>query len=108
MSLPHITEHEMDSGRKAGYYAAILDGTNDHGLWSLSKLKQFVSFFLISAGSDFTFTPKMHKVIFLFTLHFMSVWLFEVSERTKSHSCIARTWHVTNWSTHIFKGNSAL
>ena len=85
MSLPHITEHEMDSGRRAGYYAAILDGTNDHGLWSPSKLKQFAGFFLISAGSDFTFTPKIHKVIFLFTLHFMSVWLFEVTIAYSDH-----------------------
>ena len=30
-SSPHIIKRETDSGRKAGYYAAIL---SDHGLWS--------------------------------------------------------------------------
>ena len=61
-SSPHITKRETDSGRKAGYYVAILSGKNDRSLWSVSTAEQFVSFFLTSAGSDFTFTPRMHKV----------------------------------------------
>ena len=41
----------MDSGQKSGYYAAILSGKNDHGLWSLSTVEQFASSFLTSAIS---------------------------------------------------------
>ena len=29
----------MDSAQKSGYYAAILSGKEDHGLWSLSTAK---------------------------------------------------------------------
>ena len=34
MSSPHVTKCEMDSGRKSGYYAAILSGKNDRGVKS--------------------------------------------------------------------------
>ena len=61
-SSPHVTKRETDGGRKFGYYATITSGKNDRGLWSLSTAEQFVSSFLTSAGSDFTFTPRMHKV----------------------------------------------
>ena len=33
----------MDSGQKSGYYAAILSGREDRGLWSVSTAKQFAS-----------------------------------------------------------------
>ena len=62
VSSPHITKREMDSGWKAEYYVAVLSGKNDCGLWSLSTAEQFANSFLTSAGSDFTFTPRMHKV----------------------------------------------
>ena len=62
MSSPHIMKHEIDSGRKTEYYVAILSGKNGRGLWSLSTAEQFANSFLTSAGSDFTFTPRMHKV----------------------------------------------
>ena len=61
-SSPHVTKHKTDGGWKSGYYAIILSGQNDHSLWSLSTAEQFVSSFLTSAESDFTFTPRMHKV----------------------------------------------
>ena len=61
-SSPHVTKREMASGQKVRYYAAILSGKNDYSLWSVSTAEQFVSSFLTSAGSDFTFTPTMHKV----------------------------------------------
>ena len=35
----HITKREMDGGQKSRYYAAILSGKNDCGLWSLSSLR---------------------------------------------------------------------
>ena len=35
-SSPHVTKREMDGGQKSRYYAAILSGKNDRGLWSLS------------------------------------------------------------------------
>jgi len=38
-AIPHVTKRKMDSGRKSGYYAAILS----HGLWSVSTAKQFAS-----------------------------------------------------------------
>ena len=60
--ITHVTKRETDGGRKSGYYATILSGKNDHGLQSLSTVEQFASSFLTSAGSDFTFTPRMHKV----------------------------------------------
>ena len=62
MSIPHVTKCETDSGQKSGYYAAILSGKNDGGLWSVSAAEQFASSLLTSAKSDFTFTPRMHKV----------------------------------------------
>ena len=52
-SSPRVTKREMDSGQKARYYAAILSGKNDSGLWSVSTVEQFVSSFLTSAGSEF-------------------------------------------------------
>ena len=60
--ITHITKRETDGGRKFGYYAAILSGKNDRGLLSLSTTEHFASSFLTSAGSDFTFTSRMHKV----------------------------------------------
>ena len=35
-AIPNVTKHKTDSGRKSGYYAPILSGKEDHGLWSLS------------------------------------------------------------------------
>ena len=61
-SSPHVAERETDSGWKSGYYAAILSGKTDHGIWSLSTVEKFVSSFLTSAESDFTFIPRMCKV----------------------------------------------
>ena len=52
MSSPHITKCETDSGWKSRYYAIIFSGKNDHGLWSLSTVEQFLSSFLTTAGSD--------------------------------------------------------
>ena len=46
----------MDSGQKSRYYAAILSGKNYHSIWSVSTAEQFVSSFLTSAESEFTFT----------------------------------------------------
>ena len=57
MQLLHITKHETDSGWNVGYYVVILSGKNDCSLWSVKY-----GSFLTSAGSDFTFTPRMHKV----------------------------------------------
>ena len=51
--ITQITKRETDGGRKFGYYAAILSGKNGRSLRSLSTP---------SAGSDFTFTPRMHKI----------------------------------------------
>ena len=62
MSSPRVTKHKTDSGRKLAYYATILSGKNDRGLWSLSTVEQFASSFLTSTGSDFMFTPRMHKI----------------------------------------------
>ena len=61
-SSPYVTKRETDSGWKARYYAAILSGKNDRGQWSGSTTEQFASSFLTSTRSDFTFTPRMHKV----------------------------------------------
>ena len=58
-SSPRVTKRDTDSERKPAYYAAILSGKNDRGLWNLD---QFVSSFLTSAESDFTFTHRMHKI----------------------------------------------
>ena len=60
--ITQITERETDGGRKFGYYAAILSGKNGRGLRSLSTAEHFASSRLTSAGSDFTFTPRMHKI----------------------------------------------
>ena len=60
-SSPHVTERETVGERKSGYYAAILSGKNDRGLRSLSTAEQFASSFLTSAGSDFTFAPRVRK-----------------------------------------------
>ena len=35
-AILHITKCEMDSGQKAGYYATILSGKNDHSLRGVS------------------------------------------------------------------------
>ena len=40
-AIPNITKHKMDSGRKSGYYTAILSGKEDHGLWRLCTAKHF-------------------------------------------------------------------
>ena len=56
---------ETDSGRKVRYYAATLSGKEDCGPWSVGTVEQFASSFLTSARSDFTFTPGMHKVLFV-------------------------------------------
>ena len=61
-SSPYVSKCETNSGRKAGYYTAILSRKNGHGIWSVSTAKQFASSFLTSTGSDFIFTPRMHKV----------------------------------------------
>ena len=53
----------MDGGQKSRYYAAILSGKNDRGLWSLSTVELFVSSFLTSPGSDFIFIPRMRKAL---------------------------------------------
>ena len=31
-AIPHVTKRETDSGRKSGYYAAILSGKEDRGI----------------------------------------------------------------------------
>ena len=40
-AIPHVTKREMDSGRKSGYYAAILSGKEDRSIWHLSTAKHF-------------------------------------------------------------------
>ena len=60
--ITQITKRETDSGRKFGYYAAILSGKNGRGLRSLSTAEHLASSFLTSAGNDFVFTPRMHKI----------------------------------------------
>ena len=57
MSLPHI-KRETDGGQKSGYYAAILSGKNDSGLWSLSTAEQFASSFLTSTEMILHFYPE--------------------------------------------------
>ena len=32
IAIPHVTKRETDSGRKSGYYAAILSGKEDRGI----------------------------------------------------------------------------
>ena len=32
LAIPHVTKRETDSGRKSGYYAAILSGKEDRGI----------------------------------------------------------------------------
>ena len=41
--MPHVIKRETDSGRKSGYYAAILSGKEDHGIWRLSTAEHFAS-----------------------------------------------------------------
>ena len=60
--ITHMTKHETDGRRKFGYYVAILSGKKGHGLRSISTVEHFVSSFLTSAGNDFVFTPRMHKI----------------------------------------------
>ena len=60
--ITQITKRETDGGRKFGYYAAILSGKNGRGLRSLSTVEHFASSRLTSAGNDFAFTPRMHKI----------------------------------------------
>ena len=40
-AIPHVTKCKTDSGRKSGYYTAILSGKEDRSLWSLSIVKHF-------------------------------------------------------------------
>ena len=61
-TLCYVTKHETENGQKSGYCSAILSGKKDRGLWSISTVEQFVSSFLTSARSNFTFLPRMHKV----------------------------------------------
>ena len=42
-AIPNATKHKTDSGRKSGYYTAILSGKEDRGIWHLSTTKHFVS-----------------------------------------------------------------
>ena len=42
-AIPHVTKRETDSGRKSGYYAAILSGKEDRGKGRLSTAKRFAS-----------------------------------------------------------------
>ena len=58
MSTPHITKRETASGWKAGYYTAILIGKKRMQSMKLNTGEQFVSSFLTSAKSDFTFLPR--------------------------------------------------
>ena len=60
--ITQITKRETDGGRKFRYYAAILSGKNGRGLQSLSTAEHFASSRLTSAGNDFAFTPRMHKI----------------------------------------------
>ena len=62
VSPPHVSKCEVDSAQKAIYNGTILSYKNDHSVMGMSTGKQFVSSFLTSASSDFTFPPRMHKV----------------------------------------------
>ena len=42
-AIPHVTKCKTDSGWKSRYYATILSGKKDRGLWTLSTTKCFVS-----------------------------------------------------------------
>ena len=42
-AILHVTKRETNSGRKSGYYAAILSGKEDCGIWRLSTTKHFAS-----------------------------------------------------------------
>ena len=42
-AIHHVTKHEVESGWKSGYYAAILGGKEDRGLWSANTTKHFAS-----------------------------------------------------------------
>ena len=42
-AIHHVAKHEVESGWKSGYYAAILGGKEDGGLWSTNTAKHFAS-----------------------------------------------------------------
>ena len=42
-AIPHVTKRKTNSGRKSGYYAAILSGKEECGIWRLSTAKHFGS-----------------------------------------------------------------
>ena len=42
-AIPHVTERKTDSGRKSGYYTAILSGKEDCGPLSVSTANHSVS-----------------------------------------------------------------
>ena len=44
-SSSHVNKRETDSGRKSGYYAAILSGKNDRGLMELKYSKAVCELF---------------------------------------------------------------
>ena len=41
--IHHVTKREAESGRESRYYAAILGGKEDRGLWSANTTKHFAS-----------------------------------------------------------------
>ena len=41
--IHHVTKRKMNSGRKFGYYAAILSGKEERDIWRLSIAKHFGS-----------------------------------------------------------------
>ena len=51
-AIPCVTTRKTDSGRKSGYYAAILSDREDCSLWSLGHSKLLFSFwsFLHNVG----------------------------------------------------------
>ena len=42
-AIPYVTKRKTNSGRKSGYYAAILSGKEERGIWRLSTAKHFGS-----------------------------------------------------------------
>ena len=42
-AIHHVAKHEVESGWKSGYYAAILGGKEDGGLWNTNTAKHFAS-----------------------------------------------------------------
>lgn len=61
ISLSGVTKHDMNSGQKVRYYAAILSCENDSGLWSASTVEQFVNSFFASEKL-LNILPRMHMV----------------------------------------------